>query len=134
MVRSTRGAASSSTAARRMPLSEIAALCKGGGRQAPLGWVISEASHESAGVRHARNLLVEGKISRKEFNKIQQADKNNQKNAQKKASAKKTVAKLPWNAPAGGSNQLKVNVLGKERIINVNVSDGSDIARCLQLD
>jgi Ni,Fe-hydrogenase III small subunit len=72
-------------------------------------------------VYFTRNLLVEGKISRKEFDKIQQADTNYQKVTKKKAAVSAGSA---WMAPATNSHQhrLTINVLGKQRIVPVNVS------------
>ena len=69
-------------------------------------------------MRQARNLLIEGKITRAEYNKILKADKHNQEKAEMKAkktrkSSRKTDSKKP------GRRELVVNVLGKERAVKV---------------
>jgi hypothetical protein len=73
---------------------------------------------------------VEGKISRKEFNRIQEADTSYQKTTQKKAAASAGSA---WIAPGKSAHQtrLTVNVLGKERIMPVNVCNLSAAILCI---
>ena len=80
-------------------------------RNPPVGWMMSEASHESQTCRRARNLLIDGKISRKEYDAILKADKHNQKRAEKRAHK--------FRQTKSSGKEIVVNVLGKECVVNV---------------